>query len=253
MSTPAVNPEDNQLLAHLPSQELDTLLPHFKVISLETREELNQVGTPVIHIHFPITGAISLMEMKAAGTTVEVAVVGKEGCAGSHVLDGLNVSPCRTIVQIGGMAFRMTVPQLRPLLPHIPVFQQMARRFGTVVFRHTVISVGCSQFHSVEQRMARWLLAHRQRTGLKEFPFTHDFLAEQLGVQRVTVTQALAALQDRALVTHGYGKLELLDIGGMQKAACECLTMATEAIEEYLADIKILGKGSQSEKPGSSN
>jgi Crp-like helix-turn-helix domain len=242
MSTPAVNLEDNQLLAYLPPQELDTLRPHCKVISLETREEINQVGTRVIHIHFPITAAISLMEMQASGTTVEVAVVGKEGCAGSHVLDGLDVSPCRTIVQIGGMAFRVTVPQLRTLLPLIPVFQQTARRFGTVLFRHTVISVGCSQFHSVEQRLARWLLAHRHRTGLKKFPFTHDFLAEQLGVQRVTVTQALAALQDRALVTHGYGKLELLDIRGMQKAACECLTLASEAIEEYLSDIKNSGQ-----------
>ena len=238
MSSPAVNLEDNQLLAHLPRQELDSLQPHFKVITLETREEINQVGTPVIHIHFPITAAISLMEMQAAGTTVEVAVVGKEGYVGSHVLDGLNVSPCRTIVQIGGMAFRVSVPQLQPLLPHVPVFQRTARRFGTVVFRHFVISVGCSQFHSVEQRLARWLLAHRQRTGLKQFPFTHDFLAEQLGVQRVTVTQVLAALQDRALVTHGYGKLELLDIGEMQKAACECFTLATETIEEYLSDIK---------------
>jgi hypothetical protein len=242
MSTPAVNLEDNQLLALLPPQELDILRPHFKVISLETREEINQIGTLVIHIHFPITAAISLMEMQAAGTTVEVAVIGKEGCAGSHVLDGMNVSPCRTIVQIGGMAFRVAVPQLQPLLPHIPTFQQRARRFGTVVFRHTVISVACSQFHSVEQRLARWLLAHRQRTGLKKFPFTHDFLAEQLGVQRVTVTQALAALQDRALVTHGYGKVELLDIVGMQKVACECLTLTTEATEKYLSDIKNPGQ-----------
>ena len=238
MSSPAVNLEDNQLLAHLPPHELDTLRPHFKVISLETREEINQVGTPVIYIHFPITAAISLMEMQAAGTTVEVAVVGKEGYVGSHVLDGLKVSPCRTIVQIGGTAFRVSVPELRRLLPQIPVFQQTARRFGMVLFRHTVISVGCSQFHSVEQRLARWLLSHRKRTGLMKFPFTHDFLAEQLGVQRVTVTQVLAALQDRALVTHSYGKLELLDIGEMQRAACECLTLANEAVEEYLSDIK---------------
>lgn len=241
MSSPAVNLEDNQLLAHLPPQELDTLRPHFKVIALETREEINQVGTPVIHIHFPISAAISLMEMQATGTTVEVAVVGKEGCAGAHVLDGLKVSPCRTIVQIGGMALRLTVSQLRPLLPNIPVFQQLARRFSMVIFRQTIISVGCSQFHAVEQRLTRWLLAHRQRTGIKKFPFTHDFLAEQLGVQRVTVTQALAALQDKALVMHGYGELELLDIGEMKKAACECFTLTDEAVKEYLSDIKHSG------------
>lgn len=242
MSTLAVNLEDNHLLAHLPRQELDTLRPHLDVISLDTREEINQIGTPIVHIIFPITVAISLMDTQVSGTTVAAAIIGKEGCAGSYLLEGLNISPCRTIVQIGGIALRMTVSQLRPLLPHIPVFQQSARRFSMVVFRHAVISVGCSQFHSVEQRLARWLLAHWHLTGLKQFPFTHELLAEQLGVQRVTVTQALAALHERGLVMHGYGKLELLDIGEMKKTACECLTLAVEAIDDYLSDIAKIDK-----------
>jgi hypothetical protein len=235
--TLAVNLEDNHLLAHLPRQELDALRPHLDVISLDTREEINQIGTPIVDIIFPITVAISLTVMQVSGMTVGAAIIGKEGCAGSYLLEGLNISPCRTIVQIGGIALRMQVAQLRPLLPQIPVFRQLARRFSMVVFRHAVISVGCSQFHSVEQRLARCLLAHRHLTGLKEFPFTHDFLAEQLGVQRVTVTQAIAAFHERGLVLHGYGKLVLLDIGQMKKTACECLILAVEAIDDYLSDI----------------
>jgi hypothetical protein len=238
----AVNLEDNHLLAHLPRHELDTLRPHLDVISLDTREEINQIGTQIVDIIFPITVTISLMDMQVSGTTVAAAIIGKEGCAGSYLLEGLNISPCRTIVQIGGIALRMTVSQLRPLLPQIPVFRQSARRFSMLVFRQTIISVGCSRFHSVEQRLARCLLAHRHLTSLKEFPFTHDFLAEQLGVQRVTVTQALAVLHERGLVMHGYGKLALLDIGGMKKTACECLTVEVEAIDDYLSDIAKIDK-----------
>jgi hypothetical protein len=239
MSNRAINLEDNHLLAHLPRQELDTLRPHLDVISLDTRKEINQIGTPIVDIIFPITVTISLMDMQEGGTTVAAAIIGKEGCAGSYLLEGLDISPCRTIVQIGGIALRMTVSQLRPLLPLIPVFRQSARRFSMLVFRHAVISVGCSRFHSVEQRLARCLLSHRH---LKEFPFTHDFLAEQLGVQRVTVTQALAVFHERGLVIHGYGKVVLLDIGGMNKAACECLTLEVEAIDAYLSDIAKIDK-----------
>jgi DNA-binding transcriptional regulator YhcF (GntR family) len=86
------------------------------------------------------------------------------------------------------------------------------------------------------------LCAHRYLTGLNEFPFTHDFLAEQLGVQRVTVTQALAALHERGVVMHGYGKIVLLDTGEMEKTACECLTLAVEAIDDYLTDIAKIGQ-----------
>jgi CRP-like cAMP-binding protein len=235
--TLAVNLKDNRLLAHLPRHELDTLRPHLDVITLDTREEINQLGTPIVHMIFPITVAISLTVMQESGTTVTAAIIGKEGCAGSYLLDGLNISPCRTIVHIGGIALRITVSQLRPLLPQIPVFRRSARRFSMVIFRHAVIAVGCSRFHSVEQRLARCLLAHWYLTGLTELPFTHDFLAEQLGAQRVTVTQALAALHGRGLVIHGYGKLVLLDIEEIKKSACECFTSGVEAIDDYLLDI----------------
>lgn len=242
VDSPSANLEDNQLLAQLPQQELDILRPHLNVISLDTREQINEIGTPIVHIVFPISVTIGLMDMHITGTTVAAAIIGKEGCAGSYLLDGLNISPARTIVQIGGIALRITASRLRALLPQIPVFRHSARRFSMLVFRHAVRSVGCSQFHSVEQRLARCLLMHEYLTGLKEFPFTHDFLAEQLGVQRVTVTQALAALHESGLVMNGYGKLVLLNIGEMKNIACECLSLAVEATSDYLCDIANSGR-----------
>jgi DNA-binding transcriptional regulator YhcF (GntR family) len=212
-------------------------------MSLRTKEEISALGSPIPYIHFPVTAALSLMEMQMAGRSVEVGVIGKEGCTGFFAVDGLNVSPCRIIVQIGGVAFGLTPLQLRPLLPQLPVFQRGIRRFSMAVFRHAVISVGCSQFHSVDQRLARWLLAHHLRTGLSQFPFTHDFLAEQLGVQRVTISQALAMFHDKGMVNSGYGKVELIDVRAMEESACECFKLAKEAIDDYLTDIKHFSEG----------
>jgi CRP-like cAMP-binding protein len=124
------------------------------------------------------------------------------------------------------------------LLSEVPMFERMVRRFNGVIFRHAILSLGCSQFHSVNQRIGRWLLAHHHRTGLTRLPFTHDFLAEQLGVQRVTVTNALAAFEKQDIVTYRYGQVELQNLSALKNAACECFLLAKQAIEEYLTDIK---------------
>ena len=231
--------DHNQLLAHLPVDEKRVLCAQLQLVSLRTKEEITAVGSPLRHVYFPLTSAISLMNTQAGGQTVEITVIGKEGCTCFHVLDGFKASPSRVVVQIGGNAFRMPAAALDDVIKDLPIFAQIVRRYSAVLFRHAVISVGCSQFHSVEQRLARWLLAHNNRTGGTAFPFTHEFLAEQLGSQRATVTQGLADLQSRGLLTSGYGTVELLDIPKLQSVACECYGLSTLAIDEYLTDIDL--------------
>jgi DNA-binding transcriptional regulator YhcF (GntR family) len=230
--------QENELFAHLPRQEQECLRSRSEFVTVETREELNGVAKPVRHLYFPLTAAISLLYMDRSGRAVEAAVVGSEGCASPYVIEGVKDSPCRTLVQVGGSAYRLDVSDLWSVLSEVPMFERMVRRFNGVIFRHAILSLGCSQFHSVNQRIGRWLLAHHHRTGLTRLPFTHDFLAEQLGVQRVTVTNALAAFEKQKIVTYGYGQVELRNLFALKNAACECFLLAKQAIEEYLTDIK---------------
>lgn len=230
--------ENNHLLACLPLQEKQILQRYLERDSLKTKEVINEVGSLIRYLHFPIDCAISLMDSQLNGRAVEVTVVGREGCAGFTALLGSANSPGRSIAQVGGEALRLEISSLLPLLDTVQVFHKALIRFSALILREAVISVGCSQFHSVEQRLGRWLLAHEHRTGLTIFPFTHDFLAEQLGVQRVTVTAALSAFQDRGLAKYSYGKVELVDRRAMEKATCECFGLAKQAVHEFLRDIK---------------
>lgn len=230
--------ERNQLLTMLPPSEKQRLGPCTKLITLQTKQELNLIGSPLRHLYFPLDAAISVMGMEQSGRVLEVAVVGKEGCFCPDVLNGLTVSPTHTIVQIGGATLRLDMATLAPMHSDVPVFSRMVRRFSASLFRHAVISVGCSQWHSVEQRLARWLLAHHHRTGEIVFPFTHEFLADQLGSQRVTVSEALSGFQRDELVCYSYGKVELVSIESLKDVSCECFGLATQAIEHYLADIR---------------
>ena len=228
----------NRLLSSLPSGEQKLLKPNLEAVSLKTKEKINEAGGPLRHIHFPIDSAISMMDIEQKGRVVEVAVVGMEGCAGFHVLQGLSHAPCRTIVQIGGSAFRLAASTALSLLGRLPFLQQALTTFNDVLFRTAVISVGCSQFHSVEQRLGRWLLAHQHRTGLSTFPFTHDFLAEQLGVQRVTVTQALSSFDEKGIVRYGYGEIHLLNPPAMKKRSCQCFLKVKTIIEQYVKQLR---------------
>jgi Mn-dependent DtxR family transcriptional regulator len=88
------------------------------------------------------------------------------------------------------------------------------------------------------QRLGRWLLAHQYRTGMSQFAFTHGFLAEQLRVQRATVTESLAGLQKQKIIKYGYGSVELLHAKALEKKACECFQQAKAAVENFLADIR---------------
>jgi hypothetical protein len=236
VATPDI--EQNHILAALPTKERRILREHLDVVTLYTKEYLNEVDTPVRYLHFPVDSAISLMDLKSGGGVVEVAAVGKEGCTGFTMVQGHSNALCRVIVEVGGLAFRLSGPVLMTTLPQLPFFRYALYRFAMTILRESIISVGCSQFHSVEQRIGRWLLAHQHRTGRSVFAFTHDFLAEQLGAQRVTITDTLAALQEKQLIRYGYREVELINVKATEQLSCECFPAVKEAIDHFLRDIK---------------
>jgi hypothetical protein len=237
--------EQNGILARLPPSERTVLQDHLELVPLQTREELNAVNSPIRYLHFPVNSAISLMDLQPSGGIVEAAIVGMEGCTGFTVVQGYKNSPCGVLVQVGGSAFRLSVSSLLKNISQLPFLRYALSRYGATILRTTFISVGCSQFHSVEQRIARWLLANQHRTGLSVFPFTHDFLAEQLGVQRPTVSETLTALQEKGIIRYGYREIELLNGRAMQRVSCECFPTVKAAIDDFLLDIKNFSSSGQ--------
>jgi hypothetical protein len=49
---------------------------------------------------------------------------------------------------------------------------------------HIAQATVCSQFHTTDQRLARWLLLARDRTRNGAFNITHDVMPQILGVSR---------------------------------------------------------------------
>jgi CRP-like cAMP-binding protein len=109
--------------------------------------------------------------------------------------------------------------------------------FHTVVTRYThallafiMQSTACNAVHSVEQRLARWLLLAQDRVGTREFPLTQEFVAMMLGATRPTVTVVAGTLQKAGLIKYQRGHVIVMDRQGLEDASCECYRTATDIL-----------------------
>jgi Mn-dependent DtxR family transcriptional regulator len=78
--------------------------------------------------------------------------------------------------------------------------------------------------------MARWLLLCSDRIGERVLPLSHDHVADMLGVTRSSVTIVAGHLQDRNLIQYARGKINLIDLAGLESLSCECYRV----VRDYL-------------------
>jgi hypothetical protein len=113
-------------------------------------------------------------------------------------------------------------------------------------------STACNAVHSVEQRLARWLLHAQDRMETDEFPLTQEFVAMMLGATRPTVTVVAGTLQKAGLITYHRGHVTIVDRGKLEAASCECHRAATELLKGVTSDCGTRVRGPAQEWPTSS-
>ena len=116
----------------------------------------------------------------------------------------------------------------------MPAFRALMFAYVQAFLEQVMVSVACNGAHSLEQRFARWLLMMRDRTDDDALPITQDLLAEMLGVQRPTITNAARKLECAGLIERGRRQVTILDRPGLTKASCECYQLVRERIAFHL-------------------
>ncbi|NOJ48360.1 Crp/Fnr family transcriptional regulator [Bradyrhizobium archetypum] len=220
----------NRLLAALPTADLDLLVRHFRLIELQRDAVLVRSGDPVQRIYFPLGGLIAFIMDMPNGQTVATAVVGNEGAVGVLTMLGPSPSPMTAVVRVAGTALQISPAQFQAALERSSALRgavQTLTRALMAQFQHVA---ACNALHSVEARLARWLLQVHDRADGGVLPLTQETLAEFLGVRRTTVTQVISKLRDSgAIRSNARGSIEI-DRPRLEASACECYQLMRRRI-----------------------
>ena len=227
----------NRLLATLPKTDYERLLPGLERIPLIFGDVLYEPGDIIKHVYFPNDSIVSLLSALSERSTLEVGMVGNEGMAGLPIFMGVNVSRTRALVQGAGSAMRMKSATVRHEANRLGALHSLLHRYTHSLLTQVSQSVACNHFHSVDARLARWLLMTSDRLGVDNFRLTQDFMSNMLGVRREGVSEAAGRLQQAGIIRYRRGHLAVVERSGLGERSCECYGAVRAEFDRLLADI----------------
>ena len=116
----------------------------------------------------------------------------------------------------------------------MPSFRSLMFNYVHAFLEQVLVSVACNGAHSLKERLARWLLMMRDRDDDDVLSISQRLLAEMLGVQRPTITNAARALEGAGLIARGRRQVTILDRQGLTKASCECYQLVRMRLAFHL-------------------
>jgi len=224
----------NRILDALPSDVRERVFSHMTPISLKNRTVLFEPGQVLTHVHFPVSGVISLVTPFDDGSSVEVATIGNEGIIGVPLIEGGSLA-VRAIAQVAGTTLRMKTATFLAEVGRGGVLGDLVQNYTQALFGQISQAAACNRLHSNEERLSRWLLMSHDRVGTDEFHITHEFLGQTLGARRATVTLSMGVLQAAGLIRYRRGMVTILDRAGLEEVSCECYAVIREVLERGMS------------------
>jgi len=225
----------NRLLLALPSRNLKRLMLELEHIRCQGAQVLMDADSSLDHVFFPDSGVVSVVAVYADGSIVEMATIGREGCSGVQAILGAKRSSVQLLVQIPGSAAKMSRAAFTRAMRSMPSFKSVMDAYVQAFLEQIMVSAACNGAHSLKQRLARWLLMMRDRSDGDALPITQSLLAEMLGVQRPTITNAAQELERAGLIERGRRQVTILDRQGLTEASCECYQLVRARLAFHLA------------------
>jgi len=192
------------------------------LVDLPAGTELIGQGERMTHAFFPTTALCSMLVELASGDKAETATVGSDGFVGVTLVLGEPVSYSTGVIQVSGEGYRLGAKQLLDLCRHHDAFRRALFGYSAFKLHLASRSVACVSFHSVAQRLARWLLFAHDRACKDEFRLTHEALSAMLAATRPRVSQAAAKLRAQGIIAYRRGEVRIHDRKRLEAASCEC-------------------------------
>ena len=226
----------NRLLAVMPDDALDRLLPDMTMISLHAGDVLYDLGSDLDHLYFPADTIVTLLLKLEGRHATKVAVVGREGVVGVSAFMGGAKPPGRAEVLNTGYAFKIPATVLKTEFDRNGAVMRLLLRYTQALVTQMAQTAVCNRHHVVEQQLCAWLLLCLDRLPGPYLTVTQEVIAGILGVRREGVTEAAGVLRQLGLIAYSRGQINILDRNGLQTRACECYQVVKRETDRLLPD-----------------
>ena len=221
LDCPGRDAMENRILKALPSREYRAISAQLKTLVLSKSAVLYEAGERIREIYLPEDGLVSYLSGTAEGETLEVGVIGNEGVVGMGAILG-DTTAFRAVVQIPGRAYKIKRDQLRREFNRQEALHRLLLQFTNAFVVQVAQTAVCNKFHSVEERLCRWLLMAHDRSPSDTLPMTQDELARVLGSRRASVSVVASVFQKRGAIRYSRGMIRIVDRKKIEAASCEC-------------------------------
>jgi CRP-like cAMP-binding protein len=224
----------NRLLGALPAADFERLSGSLTLVPLTLKQFLIEVDEPIEAAYFIETGMISYLAYLEGGEALEVGIIGREGMVGLPLVLGVDRATVGAMVQMEGTALRISPAALRQAFNGSEALRTRLLRYMQALHVQVSQTAVCNGRHTLEERLARWLLMEHDRAEGDQFAMTHEFMAMMLGVRRSGVTVTAGALKQAGLISYRNGQMTILDRPGLEATACECYDAVQRQFEQLL-------------------
>jgi CRP-like cAMP-binding protein len=227
-------PQQNHLLAALPAEVQNRLIPHLELVELPFGKVLYESGDILRYVYFPIDSIVSLLYRMENGASAEVSVVGNEGFIGVALFMGGESTSSEAIVQSAGYAYRLLGQQFKDEFHRHGEMQILLLRYTQVLITQMTQTAVCNRHHSIDQQLCRWLLLCLDRLPSNRLTMTQELMANMLGVRREGITEAAGKLQKQGAIEYVRGQITVLDRPTLEKLCCECYTVVRKETDRLM-------------------
>jgi CRP-like cAMP-binding protein len=138
------------------------------------------------------------------------------------------------MVQLPGTGARIQTDIVRQEMQRSPALLSQVLRYAQALHVQVSQTAVCNVHHTLQERLARWLLMAHDRAASDTLPLTQEFLSMMLGVRRPGVTVAATILQQTGAISYTRGRIAVLDRARLEAASCECYGMVQVQFNQLL-------------------
>lgn len=221
MVQPTQSTARNHLLQMMAPDDYALLQPHIERVHLKKNDTLIAPNEPIKHVYFPENSLASIVAISPEGNRIEAGIFGHEGTSAVPLILGAETTPLQYFIQIADGACRIGAPEFRSALAQSPTLLALFLRYAQSAALQTSHTALSNALHSIDERLARWLLMCHDRMDGDELNLTHDFLSLMLGVRRAGVTTSLHVLEGIRFISASRGRIIIKERAALEDFAAD--------------------------------